>query len=153
MFIAQTFLLYLHKVWKNKFTLQKPHTHIYEILPGACAALCSTCNFTTWNPVHTEEWKPKTAANMRTTPSPTCLINARQGIYILQNYSKFKTFRTMQTKTAFMKKFRTNLTWEIRANLWSYVLSSCLLTFLGTGGYVAVLFEMSCAWYINTTVF
>ena len=41
---------------------------------------------------------------------------------------QIQTFRTMQTKTAFMKKFRTNLTWEIHANIWSYVLSSCLLS-------------------------
>jgi hypothetical protein len=44
-------------------------------MPGTYATLCSICNFTTRNPVHTEELKPL----QPTTPSPTSLINARQG--------------------------------------------------------------------------
>lgn len=61
--------------------------------------------------------------------------------YVLEKYNKFKHLRTMQTKIAFMKKFRINLTREIHASIWSYVLSSCLLSVLGTRGYVNVLFE------------
>jgi len=95
--------------------------------------------FTTCNPVHTEEWKPKTVATYNTFPYMP--YQCRTGNTSSKSTANSKHIGTMQTKIAFIKKFRTNLTREICAGIWSYVLSSCLLSALRTRGYVMVLFE------------